>query len=122
MQFKLDPRAFLNSYCSLWIVKSQSEVNPLLQGNFLLPSKLVDFVAENCKLHPMAGEMCYKFSIAFWEAPEKEYYSGREPDYRGKISVYTPDLYGELQTAYQRAFKTKNLYVDRVEYDERLTN
>lgn len=110
---KLDPRAFLSAYSHLWVVNTDNPRDPLLRGNMIIPIRLIDFVKQNSITHPVNGEHCLKFATAFWEAPP-EYYTKKQPQYRGKVTVFTPDLTTvEMQELYRRANNIRNLKLDR---------
>lgn len=105
---RLDPRAFLDSQSYLWVSQSQNPKTPLMTGNIIIPVRLIDFIKEYSEQLPIGGEHCIKLSVAYWEAKNK-YYSKHPPQYRGKLSVFTPLLYEPYNEEYRKARHIQNI-------------
>ena len=109
---ELDPRAFLDSQSYLWVSQTENPKKPLLTGNIIIPIRFIDFVREHSNPLPVGGEHCLKFSIAYWEALNK-YYGKHAPDYRGKITLFTPNLYEPYDELYRNARNIRNINTTR---------
>lgn len=114
---KLDPRAFLRTRSVLWVINSKNPRAPLMKGNVLIPTRLIDFCHQKTQYEFFMGERCIKLNLQYWETMKKsKYKNGPPPNYEGTIYVNTPSIIEPYKGYHEEAKKVRNFALDKDNY------
>ena len=106
----LDPRAFLRTRSTLWVINSDNPRAPLMKGNVLIPVRLYDFCYQKCEFEHFMGEKCLKLNLQYWENIHREKFTNNDkaPDYLGNCYINIPSIIEPDRGYYEAARKVKN--------------
>lgn len=107
---QLDPRAFLRTRTTLWVINSDKPRSPLLKGNVLIPVRLYDFLYQKTKFEHFMGEQCVKLNLQYWENIHRAKFTSnpKAPDYLGTCYVNTPSIIEPHKKYYEEARSIRN--------------